>query len=303
MKGLLLPALAFGALTAAGQPALKQLPAVEQLAAPIALYPDPLLALVLPASSEPWHIREAYETLAAGKDPDSLTDDAWCHAVIDLAHFPAVTRWMSENQLWTGQLGTAFAARPETVMRAIQDLRARALARGVLASGPEIRIRRIYGAIEILPAQRDVLYVPRYDPDTVFTAGVPGPYLTWSPPRRIGPWLGYYCNWRLDTVWAGDWLQHNLAESPAPKVPAVVALAIRGQAPQGHEWRPAFNAPIRNYHFAWNDAAHVLRPALMQGTPAGFAYSRNRNGRFRESSTQPATFPGDTARALPAPAP
>lgn len=103
---------------------------LETLLGPVALYPDALIALILPASASSSDIVLAARYLAANQDPQQLDAQAWDESVRSLARYPDVIKWLDENLAWTQQLGTAFLAQPAEVMQAVQRLRARARAAG-----------------------------------------------------------------------------------------------------------------------------------------------------------------------------
>jgi hypothetical protein len=169
---------------------------LEQLVAPIALYPDPLLSQVLMASTYPLEIVEAARWRAG--QPQSLSDrqlsglladKPWDPSVKAVAAFPDVLEMMNEKISWTGQLGNAFLDQQEDVMAAVQRLRARAQAAGNLQSGPQqtVTVSGSPSVIAIAPAQPDTIYVPIYNPTVIYG---PWPYpgyvpYYWHPPRYV----------------------------------------------------------------------------------------------------------------------
>jgi hypothetical protein len=183
--------------------------ALDELVAPIALYPDPLVALILPASTVPGDIFAAQAYLVQYGDQTRIDSQPWDPSVVGLAHYPAVINWLVDNSAWTQALGEAFLASPPDVMSAIQRLRARALAEGVLASTAQQRVFSDNGQIEILPSLPYSIYVPAYDADAVFLAdtgdGYGGPPINYGPPCDVGPWLSYAIDWDGGGVWSGGW--------------------------------------------------------------------------------------------------
>src|SRR5579864_1030067 len=107
---------------------------LDQLLGPIALYPDPLIGLILPASTQPSQIVLADRYLANGGDPNQVQDQPWDASVQGLAHYPDVLKWMDDNLVWTTELGQAFASQQSDVMDAIQRLRSQAQSLGNLPS-------------------------------------------------------------------------------------------------------------------------------------------------------------------------
>src|SRR5687767_10083583 len=142
---------------------------LDQLLAPIALYPDALIALILPASTVPTDIVLAARHLRDNPgDRSQIEHRAWDESVKSLTNYPEVLKWMDENLHWTRQIGEAFAAQPADVMQAVQRLRAKARAAGTLADTPQQQVIAEQQVIRIVPAQPDVIYVPHYEPEVVF---------------------------------------------------------------------------------------------------------------------------------------
>ena len=121
---------------------------LKQLLAPIALYPDALIALILPASTVPSDVVLASRYIAGNGDPKQIPNQQWDNSVQSLASYPDVLTWMDQNLEWTTSLGQAFLVQPADVMNAIQQLRAQAQAAGNPhqgsrpQSGWKFRIRR-----------------------------------------------------------------------------------------------------------------------------------------------------------------
>jgi len=182
---------------------------LDQLLGPIALYPDPLIALVLAASTAPADIAAASAYLIQYGDVTRIDSQPWDPSVRSLAHYPAVIAWMAENIAWTRALGAAFIASPADVTASIQRLRGRALAAGALAPTPQQRVLTENGAIEILPAEADSIYVPVYDDAVVYSNepyyGYGGPFIDFGAPCAVGPWLSFCLDWLGGGVWIGDW--------------------------------------------------------------------------------------------------
>ena len=180
---------------------------LDQLLAPIALYPDPLIALILPASTAPADVATAAQYLAAGGNPGGIDSQPWDPSVKGLAHYPDVVKWMNDNPDWMHALGAAFAMQPTDVMQSIQQLRAKARAAGTLVDSPQQQIDMEGDDIRIVPAQPDTIYVPEYDPDTIYddSGGDVGPYITYGIGYPVGAWLGYECDWDDFGIWVGPW--------------------------------------------------------------------------------------------------
>jgi len=151
---------------------------LDDLVAPIALYPDPLLSEVLAASTYPMEVAEAEQWLQDHRQwkPSKLMDQAkkqnWDPSVQGLVAFPKVLARMTQDMGWTTPLGNAFLAQQADVMKAVQRMRAQAQARGTLRSTPQEQVttenQNGQSAIDIQPANPDVWYVPDYNPAYVW---------------------------------------------------------------------------------------------------------------------------------------
>ena len=180
---------------------------LDQLVGPIALYPDPLIALILPASTVPSDITLAARYLAANGAPDGIDAQPWDPSVKGLARYPDVVKWMNDNLDWTQALGAVFAQQPADVMKSIQQLRVEARAAGTLVDTPQQRVDVEGDNIRIVPAQPDTIYVPEYDPAVVYESpvGYAGPFITFGLGCPVGAWLGYQCDWDDFGIWVGPW--------------------------------------------------------------------------------------------------
>jgi uncharacterized membrane protein YgcG len=192
---------------------------LEQLVAPIALYPDALLAQVLMASTYPIEVVQAARwaksnpTLSGTALENAMQNEPWDPSVKSLTAVPQVLEMMEQKLDWTHRLGDAFLGQQGEVMQAVQRLRAKASAAGHLQSGKEqtVTTKQEGGetVIVIEPANPEVIYVPTYDPAYVYG---PWPYPSyppyyWYPPGYyypggaflagivIGAWLWGGCNW------------------------------------------------------------------------------------------------------------
>ena len=130
----------------------------------IALYPDPLLALVLPASTNAIQIVQAQRFLEAntGKEPPST----WDPAIISLLNYPEVVQMLNDDLDWTQALGDAVSAQQADVMDAVQQVRAQAQAAGNLETTKEQKVVVEKEVVKIVPADPEVIYVPHYDPQS-----------------------------------------------------------------------------------------------------------------------------------------
>jgi hypothetical protein len=173
---------------AGGNPAFKQ-EELEQILAPIALYPDALLTQVLMASTYPLDIVQADRWAKQNKDmkgdalAKALEAQTWDPSVKSLVNFPQVLAMMSEKIDWTQKLGNAFLSQQKDVMDTVQDLRAKAQAAGNLKTTNEQKVIVEKETIIIQSASPQVIYVPAYNPTVV--------YGTWAypayPPYPVYP--------------------------------------------------------------------------------------------------------------------
>ncbi|MRR08175.1 MAG: DUF3300 domain-containing protein, partial [Deltaproteobacteria bacterium] len=147
---------------------------LEQILAPIALYPDEVLAQILIASTYPLEIVQAdrWAKGNSGLKGDKLTaaleKQPWDPSVKSLVNFPQVLSMMSEKIDWTQKLGDAFLAQQEDVMKSVQTLRAKANSAGNLKSTKEQKVIVEKETIIIQPASPEVVYVPTYNPTVVY---------------------------------------------------------------------------------------------------------------------------------------
>jgi Protein of unknown function (DUF3300) len=208
------------------QPALSQ-QQIQQLVAPIALYPDPLLAQVLTASTYPLEVTlaarwvEKKPNLKGSALESAMQQQPWDPSVKGLTSVPQVLAMMNEKLDWTNQLGEAFLAQPDDLQIAVQALRKQAEVTGNLKSSKEQKVGRVAAPstgyagppeyIIIEPAEPDYIYVPVYDPVVVYGPSYWAPAYApffWHPPwwsvgpafgfgaaLFVGPALWYHYNW------------------------------------------------------------------------------------------------------------
>jgi Protein of unknown function (DUF3300) len=212
---------------AAAAPAYTQQTAdqLQQLVAPIALYPDSLVAQVLAASTFPEQVVEADRWVQA--HPDVKGDDLgkavdgqpWDPSVKALTAFPSVLGNMDKNLSWTSSLGDAYYNQQQDVMDAVQVMRKKAQDAGNLKTTPQQTVATQDSDITIQPTDPDEVYIPAYNPWLVY--GYPvvawpgwypypgiwfgGPYLSFGLGFGIGWWGGYGWGWGH---WGFDWHNH-----------------------------------------------------------------------------------------------
>ena len=168
--------LAVGALLALRPAAAQDAPALDlasaeelhELVGPIALYPDDLVAIVLPASTYPLQVVQAARFLEDRKADASLQpNEDWDDSIVALLNYPEVVTLLNDDLDWTYDLGTAVLNQRADVLSAIQDFRDEAYAAGNLRSDERQTVAREDDTIEIKPADPEVIYVPYYEPERV----------------------------------------------------------------------------------------------------------------------------------------
>jgi len=169
-------------------------PELDQMLAPIALYPDALLSQILMASTYPLEVVQAARWSKAnpGMSGDHAVKAAeqnnWDPSVKSLVAFPQIVSMMDEKLDWTQRLGDAFLSQQQQVMDTVQELRRKAHAAGNLESNQNVRVEPQGQTIVIEQANPQVVYVPYYDPTYVYGSWWYPAY----PPVYWGPWPGYY---------------------------------------------------------------------------------------------------------------
>lgn len=209
----------------ASTPAAQPLTAeqLDQLVAPIALYPDALIAQILAASTYPTEVVDAdrWAQTQTGKSSQAIAaaanSQSWDPSIKALTAFPSVLAQMDKNLDWTTNLGNAYYNQPQDVMDAIQSMRRKAQSAGNLKSTSQQTVSTVNGSVVITPATPSVVYVPAYDPWVVYGAPIAAyPGFFYAPPPGIvfgtglaigfgvgiaigafGGWGWGWNNWRL----------------------------------------------------------------------------------------------------------
>jgi len=290
---------------------------LDQILAPIALYPDALVAQILAASTYPLEVIEAYrwqqESGHAGLKGDqldaALQDKDWDPSVKSLIPFPQVLRMMNDRLDWMQQLGDAFLAQPADVMDSVQRLRRAAEKAGTLKSSPQQTVTTQEQEIVIAPANPDSVYVPVYDPTVVYGAwpypAYP-PYYWWPPDFVYGPgyWPGWWWWWPPIAVgyygnywgWANcNWHNHSIYVDHGRYD------RIRGPHPypmSGNNWQ---HDPYHRRGVTYRDPTTAARYGRTFGSPdarrsyRGFQPAPGTTGQGRtggQGSRQPEVFRG-----------
>lgn len=180
---------------------------IEKLVAPIALYPDVLVSQILPAATFPTDIVQAARWCKQHPDLKDLDQQKWDLSVLSVCRYPEILNKMDQDLDWTNALGAAFLDQPDDVMGAIQRLRDQAQDAGVLKTTPQQTVVVEDDAIRIVPTEKEVVYVPQYDPQVIYVeddddddalvvAGmISASALSFGAGMAMGAWLDNDCDW------------------------------------------------------------------------------------------------------------
>lgn len=187
---------------------------LTQLVGRIALYPDDLVAIILPAATSPLQIVQADRYLDKRKsDPKLPIDDKWDDPVKSLLNYPDIVKMMSNDLDWTSALGEAVVADQGAVLESVQVFRRQAQAAGNLKSDTKQVVKTEKEVIIIEPADPQVVYVPQYNPSTVVVYGAapmwgyyPTPYPSYYYPYAPGAALAAGVIWgaAIGAAWSGN---------------------------------------------------------------------------------------------------
>jgi len=262
-----------GAANAQQDPAADQLLSPEQLddlVAPIALYPDPLISQVLVASTYPLEIVEASQWLQRNPNMSgtALTQAAvkqdWDPSIQALVVFPDVLKYLMEDIAWTTNLGNAFLIQEGDVMDAIQRMRDRAARLGKLQTTPEQQVIHVIDngqpVYEIIPTNPTVIYVPVYDPYYIWGSALYYPYPRWYYPayaNHVYFSRGIYIDAYYGSGWYGS-----------------ISYGPTYRAWNSWGWRPAWNnrTVVVNNVFIDNHYYNASRPRSVSGTTASWSH-------------------------------
>jgi hypothetical protein len=191
---------------------------LEELVGPVALYPDDLLAIVLPASTYPLEIVQAARFLERLEIDATLEpDESWDESVIALLNYPEVVSMMDDDIDWTWRLGEAVIAQQNDVIAAVESFRDRAYAAGNLKTDERQTVTVEEGVIEIEPVDEEIIYVPYYEPTEVVVYQprrvyyyYPDPYPVYYYPYPAGYRFRSGLFWGVTTAFNIGWSNHYL---------------------------------------------------------------------------------------------
>jgi hypothetical protein len=191
---------------------------LDSLVAPIALYPDPLLAQTLAASTYPLEIVQLQQWLQKNKDlkdkalADAVAKQPWDPSIQAMAALPDVVKRLADDVQWTTNLGNAFLVQQSDVMDAVQRMRKKAQDKGNLKSTEqqkvETKVIESKSVIVVEQANPQVVYVPSYDPVVVYGAPVyPYPPIYYPPPGyyAAGMAISFGVGVAMGAAWSGGW--------------------------------------------------------------------------------------------------
>jgi len=189
---------------------------LDSLVSPIALYPDPLLAQTLAASTYPLEIIQLQQWIEKNKNlkdkalADAVAKEPWDASVQSMAAFPDVVQRLAGNVQWTTDLGNAFLAQQADVMDAVQRMRVKAQGTGNLKTSAQQKVetQTVEGGKQVIVVEQanpETVYVPSYDPAVVY--GEPAyPYPSYSYPGYVpGMALSLGTGLALGAAWGGGW--------------------------------------------------------------------------------------------------
>ncbi|MGC2545704.1 MAG: DUF3300 domain-containing protein, partial [Silvibacterium sp.] len=236
---------------------------LDQLVAPIALYPDSLVAQILAASTYPSQVADADHFLQSNQGvPASqlggmVDQQNWDPSVKALIAFPSVLANLDKNLDWTSQLGNVYYNQPQDVMSAVQVMRQRAYDAGNLKTDQQIAVQYQPNNIVIAPANPTVVYVPYYNPWVVYGSPIVAYPAYYPPPPPIGyfgaglaigfgvgiavaSWNRYGWGWNS---WGMGWHSRTVVYNRNVYISRSVTVVNRGN--YGHYDR---NVAARNYN-------------------------------------------------------
>jgi hypothetical protein len=304
---------------------------LEQLLAPVALYPDALLAQMLAASTYPAQIAAASQWLremqAQGyNDPNQIVAGAdaqtgWDPSVKALTAFPQVLDMLNHNLEWTTNLGNAYYNQPQDVMQTVQVLRDRSQQAGTLQSSPQEEVTEDQGNIDLAPASPDVAYVPAYNPWASYGAPI-APYPGFSSSfmnmlgglgansgfggLQFGSGIAMAAFERAPWGWMGwglNWLGNSIMFNHSDYSTHSASVADWGFAhggPRAHGWRG--NPGFGGRGFGGHPEPYTRAGGYQSGRGAGYSQPGNRyaeGGNNGWNRSEPRPVFGTTHPAYP----
>jgi hypothetical protein len=200
---------------------------LKQLVAPIALYPDALVGQILAASTYPDQVvgadrwMQAHSNLKGAELAKEVDQQSWDPSVKALTEYPSVLANMDKNLAWTSSLGDVYMNQPDALLKTVQTMRQIAKKAGTLKSTPQQTVAMEDQSIDIQPTNPNVVYLPQYNPWSVYGEPIPayadwfeepgiffgGPDIFWGDGFDLGFYDGFDWGW---PVWGCDWHHHRV---------------------------------------------------------------------------------------------
>src|SRR6267143_589747 len=264
---------------------------LQQLVAPIALYPDALVAQILAASTYPNEIVEAdrwmqsHSNLKGEELAKEVDKQPWDPSVKALTQFPSVLENMDKNLSWTSSLGDAYLNQQQDVTDAVQAMRQQAHKAGHLDSNEQEKVTTQGSTIIIEPANHEVVYVPAYDPWLVYGEPIVA-YPGWYPVPGIflaGAGIGFGWGWHH---WGCDWHGHRVIYNHNTYISHSRTIINRNNFNHGNFNRGNFNHG-NGFHgsrsggggsASHGSSAPHFQPGTRSGAFSGFDHGGNVHG-------------------------
>jgi hypothetical protein len=263
---------------------------LDQMLAPIALYPDPLLAQILPAASFVDQVSQAQRMLNGRIDEDLIENQNWDSSVKAIAHYPDILSFLAQQPDWTAAVGQAYVMQRTGVAASIQRLRSSAMADGALQTTRQQQVTDEAGAIRIEPAQPEFIYVPYYDPDEVwgyYPDVYPGGLITFGSGLVIGSWLNRDWDWHGRGPFYHGWSGRGWVDASRRFVDTHNRAYVHDRSAN-----VAVNRNVMNRNISGFRSGLDRKPPVVRAKPAP--------GNTGHESPSRAGPPGGTGSAVPA---
>jgi hypothetical protein len=258
---------------------------LDNLVAPVALYPDPILAQVLVAATFPDQVEFAARYVRSN-GTRGIDDQPWDISVKAVAHYLPVLNMLAERVDWTTTLGQAYATQSGDVMDAVQRLREMARAQGNLESTEQQNVYVERERIRIVPAHPTIIYVPTYDPWAVYyrrvvVVGGYNGFWSFGIGFPIGGWLSYDCDWWGRRVYYDGWRGGGWRSYSRPYI-HVTNVYVHPRYEVVHVNRTVINRTVNYYNLRPYNAVHrtvtINRPGNYGGRGDDRRVGDNRPG-------------------------
>lgn len=235
---------------------------LEKLVAPIALYPDPLIATLLPASVYPLEIVQAARFVTDTNNLAKLDEQPWDENVKAVARVPAVIQKLNEDIAWTMDLGEAFLAQDKELMDAIQNMRGKAQKAGTLQTSEQqiVTVTNVVvektveqqvvvvtnTVVQIQPSSSTTVYVPTYNPYTVYYPPPayyvnPYPLMTFGAGMAMGAIIANNCDWHHGGCYNNNVnidVDRNVNRNTNRNTDRTGQTGGRASSTSGQKWQP-----------------------------------------------------------------